>query len=121
MSTDAERWTCGRCEVSVGRIDGEMSGLPETWSAAEESVYCLSCSRARASEAAAESAPEATSREDLVRLRRTALIEFEIGRVPAAPDRTIANSCRTSSGAVAAVRGDLDRAAAEPVAPGIGA
>lgn len=59
-----------------------------------------------------ESAPAASSREDRVKLRRTALIEFEIGRVPEAPNRTIALACRTSSGAVAAVRGQLERSAA---------
>jgi hypothetical protein len=55
-----------------------------------------------------ESAPAASSREDLVRLRRTALIEFEIRRAPEAPNRTIALACRTSSGAVAAVRDELE-------------
>ncbi len=88
-------------------MDGELADLPETWVEADGLAYCLSCSRARAGEAAADSAPEATSREDLVRLRRTALIEFEIGRAPEAPNRTIANSCRTSSATVAAVRDGL--------------
>lgn len=55
-------------------------------------------------EAAADSAPESTSREDLVRRRRNALIAFEIARTPAAPNRTIANACRTSPLAVAAFR-----------------
>lgn len=56
-----------------------------------------------------ESAPAASSREELVRLRRTALIEFEIGRLPEAPNRAIALACRTSSAAVAAVRDELER------------
>ena len=55
-----------------------------------------------------DSAPDATSREDRVKLRRTALIEFEIERAPEAPNRTIALACRTSSAAVAAVRGERD-------------
>ena len=54
-----------------------------------------------------DSAPDATSREDRVKLRRTALIEFEIERAPEAPNRTIALACRTSSAAVAAVRTEL--------------
>jgi len=59
-----------------------------------------------------DSAPLASSREDRVRLRRTALIEFEIGRVPEAPNRAIALACRTSSAAVAAVRDELERSTA---------
>jgi hypothetical protein len=51
--------------------------------------------------------PDTTSLEDRARVRRTALIEFEIDRMPAATDRAIATACRTSSGAVAAVRGGL--------------
>jgi hypothetical protein len=51
-----------------------------------------------------ESAPADSSREDLARIRRAALIEFEIGRSPDAPTRTIAQACRTSIGAVAAIR-----------------
>ncbi len=51
-----------------------------------------------------ESAPENSPREELVRIRRRALIEFEISRSPDAPNRTIAQACRTSTGAVAAVR-----------------
>jgi hypothetical protein len=107
MGARAVRWNCARCEVSVGRIDGESSDLPETWSHILGLTYCLSCSRARAAEAAAEAAPESISREDMVRVRRRGLIAFEIGRSPAAPDRTIANACRTSSKTVAAVRGEL--------------
>lgn len=47
-------------------------------------------------------------------LRRTALIAFEIDRTPTASDRAIANVCRTSSKAVAAVR---DQLAADRSAP----
>jgi hypothetical protein len=54
--------------------------------------------------------PETTPREDRVRLRRRALILFEIGRSPTLPDRVIAGACRTSPKAVAAVRKELDRA-----------
>jgi hypothetical protein len=109
MSADAIRWSCTRCEVSVGRIDGEPSLLPTTWSHSGGQVLCLTCSRAQAGEAAMDSAPDSTSREDRVRLRRTALIEFEIDRAPEAPNRTIALACRTSSAAVAAVRNELEQ------------
>lgn len=109
MDADAVRWSCARCEVSVGQIDGTPTLLPASWSRSDDQAFCLACSRARAGEAAMESAPPASSREELVRLRRTALIEFEIGRVPEAPNRTIAQACRTSGPAVAAVRNELDR------------
>lgn len=112
MAAEAIRWSCARCEVSVGRIDGEPALLPASWSRADGQVLCLTCSRAEAGEAAMDSAPAASSREDRVRLRRTALIEFEIGRAPEAPNRTIALACRTSSAAVAAVRDELERPAA---------
>jgi hypothetical protein len=112
MAAEAVRWSCARCEVSVGRIDGEPALLPASWSLSEGQIFCLSCRRARAGETAMDSAPTASSREELIRLRRTALIEFEIGRMPEAPNRTIALACHTSSAAVAAVRTELERPAA---------
>jgi len=104
MAADAIRWSCTRCQVSVGQMDGERTLLPSSWSQSGGEVLCLTCSRAQAGEAAMESAPATCSREDRVRLRRTALIEFEIDRAPEAPNATIARACRTSSAAVAAVR-----------------
>ncbi len=120
MAAEAVRWSCARCEVSVGRIDGGATLLPGTWSRSDGQILCLTCSRAQAGEMAMESAPDATSREDLVRLRRTALIEFEIDRAPEAPNRTIALACRTSSAAVAAVRTELEDLAA-PAPPDLDA
>jgi hypothetical protein len=112
MAAEAIRWSCARCEVSVGRIDGEPTLLPANCSRSGGQLLCLVCSRAQAGEAAMNSAPTASSREELVRLRRTALIEFEIDRAPEAPNRTIALACRTSSAAVVAVRNELERATA---------
>jgi hypothetical protein len=108
MAAEAVRWSCARCKVSVGQIDGGTSSLPTTWSHVDGEALCLTCSRAQAGETAMESAPATCSREDRVKLRRTALIEFEIERAPEAPNRTIALACRTSSAAVAAVRGERD-------------
>jgi hypothetical protein len=108
MAAQAVRWSCSRCKVSVGQIDGGASSLPSTWSHIDGEALCLTCSRAQAGETAMDSAPAETSREDRVKLRRTALIEFEIERAPEAPNRTIALACRTSSAAVAAVRTDRD-------------
>lgn len=104
MDAPAIRWTCARCEVSVGRIDGRPARLPATWSRSDGLAYCLSCRRARAGDAAVDSVPESTSSEDRARHRRSALIAFEIARTPAAPNRVIANACRTTALSVAAVR-----------------
>jgi hypothetical protein len=119
MGSGAVRWSCARCEVSVGRIDGSRSRLPETWTESQGLTYCLACSRARAAEEAIDAVPESTSREDRVKLQRRAVIAFELDRTPAAPDRVIANACRTSSRAVATVRDELadgDLAEAAPAA-----
>lgn len=104
----AVRWNCTRCKVSVGRLDGGGSDLPNTWTLVEGATYCLSCSRARAGEAAMDSLPETTSPEDRFRCRRDALIAFEIHRVPEAPNRVIAGACRTSPRTVAAIRDELN-------------
>jgi hypothetical protein len=96
----------------VGRIDREPMKLPTSWTSSEQEIFCLTCSRARAGEAAMESAPADHSREDLARVRRTALIEFEILRAPEAPNRTIARACRTSSSAVAMIRNTMVEPAA---------
>ncbi len=58
-----------------------------------------------------DSAPAASSREDRVKIRRKALIAFELGRAPQAPNRTIALACRTSTAAVVAVRNEIERSA----------
>jgi hypothetical protein len=119
MSIGEVRWSCARCGVSVGRIDGEPIELPETWTRPDGQSFCLSCSRARAGEAAIDLAPDTISIEDRARVRRTALIEFEIGRMPEAGDSAIASACRTSKGAVATVRGGLVSAAAEDRDPAL--
>jgi hypothetical protein len=107
MSARAVRWICARCEVSAGRIDGGQSLLPDSWTRLRGLPYCLSCSRADAAEAASNAAPDSISGEDRMRLKRRALIAFEIDRVPAASDRAIANACRTSAKAVANVREEM--------------
>jgi len=64
-----------------------------------------------------EAAPDSCTREDRVRLRRTALIEFEIDRAPEASNRTIAQACRTSGAAVAVVRNSLEQQELESPTP----
>jgi hypothetical protein len=104
MAAESIRWSCSRCGVSVGQMDGVPTELPASWSRGENQVLCLTCSRAQAGETAMDAVPDSVPREDRVKLRRTALIEFEIERAPEAPNATIARACRTSSAAVAAVR-----------------
>jgi hypothetical protein len=104
----AERWTCDECGVSVGRIDSSRVPLPETWSHSREGTYCLLCRRERAARAALDSAPADSGLEERAKLRRAALIEFEVTRRPEEGDGVIAKTCRSSVAAVAAVRRRLD-------------
>jgi len=53
------------------------------------------------------SVPETIQSDERQRLKRTALIAYEIARTPAAPNRVVANACRTSTKAVAAVRDEI--------------
>jgi hypothetical protein len=117
MTAGAVRWSCARCNVSTGRIDGVETDLPPSWIRSGGKTYCLTCSRALAGEAAMEAAPDSCTREDRVRLRRTALIEFEIDRAPEASNRTIAQACRTSGAAVAVVRNSLEQQELESPTP----
>ena len=104
QGTEATRWSCDRCGVSVGRMDGERVILPDTWSRTEAGLHCLGCSRAQAEDAAIEAAPAGTVHADIARIRRVARVEFEISRTPDAPDQTIARACRTSASKVEAIR-----------------
>jgi hypothetical protein len=114
MSADAIRWECARCSVSVGHMDGSRAALPTGWTEVEAKAFCLACSRALAGDEAIDTAPADSSREDLTRLRRAALIEFEIRRAPDTPNSAIARACRTSTGAVTAVRAALRQIPAAP-------
>lgn len=104
VTVDAARWTCAMCAVSVGRIDGSPVGRPANWTESGGEIFCLGCSRAMAGDCAVNAAPADCPSAERSRIRRTALIEFEIERAPDAPNRTIAQSCRTSTMTVAAVR-----------------
>jgi hypothetical protein len=100
----AVRWSCARCGVSAGRIDSKPAALPGCWTRTGGQSFCLLCSRVLAGEAATDAAPAGSSPEDLLRIRRNALIEFEIRRAPEAPNHVVARACQTSSAAVAAIR-----------------
>jgi hypothetical protein len=105
MSTiTAKKWTCDHCGVTVRRLGGEKVELPESWSNSKEGTYCLLCRRERAAQAALAAAPKDCGREDRAKLRRTALVEFEIRRRPAHGNGEIAKACRSSVAAVVAAR-----------------
>lgn len=107
MSTkvkSAKKWTCGGCGVSVSRIGGEKVELPATWVSDSQGTYCLNCRRERAAQEALDSAPEDSTVDERAKLRRAALIEFEVSRRPDHGDGVIAKACRSSVSAVAAAR-----------------
>lgn len=103
----AKVWACDRCGVCVRQMSGEHTALPDNWSNSEDGQFCLICRRVRAAEAALDSAPADTSQEDRARLRRTALLEFEVTRTPDRSNSEIARACRSSVPAVAKTRGRL--------------
>jgi hypothetical protein len=100
----AQKWTCGRCGVSTSRIDGEHTPLPESWVKSAEGLFCLTCRRERAAEAAAEAAPNDCSNDVRAKMRRSGLLEFEVRRAPDRADNAIAKACHTSASAVARAR-----------------
>lgn len=104
----AAKWTCDHCGVSVSQMGGERVALPNTWVNSSEGTYCLICRRERAAQAALDSAPEESSVEVRAKLRRAALIEFEVSRRPDHGDGAIAKACRSSVSAVAAARQRLN-------------
>lgn len=103
----ARKWACDRCGVTVSQADGEPMRLPDAWASSAEGRYCLGCRRERAAEAALESAPGGSPVGARAKLRRAALIEFEVSRTPDQSDGTIARACRTSAAAVAKARSRL--------------
>jgi len=106
--TKAKKWTCDRCGVSVGRIDGSLVPLPDPWTHERAGTFCLGCRRDRAAEAALDRAPDDSPIEVRAKLRRAALIEFEVSRRPDHNDGAIAKACRSSVSAVAAARRRLE-------------
>jgi hypothetical protein len=104
----ARKWTCDGCGVSAGRIDGEPVALPATWVSSADGRFCLVCRRDRAAEAALDSAPTGSPVDARAKLRRAALIEFEVSRTPDHPDGVIARACRTSVTAVTRARRRLE-------------
>lgn len=103
-ATSTPSWTCDRCAVTIRWMDGhEPGGLPAGWGADEHGTHCLSCRRSIAAEAACVGV-EGTTREDRAKLRRQALIDFEITRAPDRPNGEIAKALSCSVPAVVKAR-----------------
>jgi hypothetical protein len=100
----ARRWTCSRCGLTVGNVDGSQVPVPDTWDRCVEGDFCLSCRRERAAEAAEAAVAEDGNAQTRAQVRRGGLIEFEVRRTPDLSDNIIARACRTTPGAVAAAR-----------------
>lgn len=97
-------WTCARCGVSARVAGGGKVGRPTGWSKEDGEILCLSCRRERAAEDALAGAPEESSTDARARLRRDALIDFEVGRDPERSDSEIARSIRVTIAAVEKAR-----------------
>ncbi|MGH2980427.1 MAG: hypothetical protein ACRDKV_00090 [Solirubrobacterales bacterium] len=106
----AERWVCDRCGVCIRQSDGKHTQLPENWAVSDDGQFCLICRRARAAEAALDSLPDDSTQDDRAKLRRSALLEFEVTRTPDRSNGEIARACRSSVPAVAQARQRLDLA-----------
>ncbi len=113
----ATKWTCDGCGVTTGRIDREPVPLPDAWEDSVEGCFCLVCRRQRAADAALDAAPSDSPVDARAKLRRAALIEFEVSRTPDETDGTIARACRTSAAAVTRARRRLQLPDPPPPSP----
>jgi len=107
-SKKAESWTCDGCGVSISQAGGKRLALPESWARGKDGTFCLVCRRERAAQAALDAAPANCTLQARAKLRRAALIEFEVSRRPSHTDGAIAKACRASVFAVAAARERLE-------------
>ncbi len=100
----ATKWVCDGCGVSVSRIDGGRSELPDSWDRSTSGSFCLLCRRSRAADQALAAVPGDSPVDVRAKVRRAALIEFEVLRTPDLADSKIARACRSSAPAVAKAR-----------------
>jgi hypothetical protein len=117
VTITARKWTCNGCGVSASRSDEEAVPIPANWDSCAEGNFCLGCRRRRVAEAAVDSAPEDCNRDNRAKLRRAALLEFEVQRDPDRTNGSIAKACRSSIPAVAAARQRLGAPAPPPPNP----
>ena len=89
-------------------MDGSgQPDLPDNWADTPEGTFCLLCRRAMAEETALAAAGEEASPEARAKLRKVALVEFELQRDPERADGEIARACRSSVPAVEKARREL--------------
>jgi hypothetical protein len=97
-------WTCTQCEVKVSWMaEVERPELPATWVREDDELYCLTCRRDRAGDAALVDLGEASMAERH-KVESRARIDFEMKRSPERQDARIAQSCHTSVKAVKLAR-----------------
>ena len=100
-----KKWTCARCEVTVGMPVGpDTPKLPVGWERRGRKLYCLACRREMAEEDSVADIPDDAPAAKSQQLRSAARVEFEIKRDPSRPDNQIAQACRTSIPAVKKAR-----------------
>lgn len=99
----AARWICSECGVSAGQMDGTPTQLPEGWTSSDGGL-CLICRRERAADSVLDSVPAVRNLAARVRLRKAAILDFEVSRVPDRSNGQIAGACHTSPRAVAESR-----------------
>jgi hypothetical protein len=105
MAPKIKRWTCARCEVTVGLpVNPDTPKLPVGWVKKGQKLYCLACRREMAEEDSVADVPEGAPAAKTQALRSAARVEFEIKRDPDRPDNQIAQACRTSIPAVKKAR-----------------
>jgi hypothetical protein len=110
-------WTCTRCEVTVSWMaEVERPELPATWIKDGDDLYCLSCRRERAGEAALVLLGEDASAERRHQVETRARIDFEMKRRPERQDNRIAQACHTSVKAVQQSRVRLGLQSRRPAA-----
>jgi hypothetical protein len=108
MKSVSKQFTCSRCDVKVSWMDGSgQAELPDNWTVTDEGTFCLLCRRAIAEEVALDAADEEASPEARAKLRKLALVEFELQRDPERADGEIARACRSSVPAVEKARREL--------------
>ena len=100
----APDWTCTQCDVTVSWMaEVERPELPATWVREDDELYCLTCRRDRAGDAALVGLDEA-SMADRHKAESRGRIDFEMKRSPDRLDARIAQSCHTSVKAVKLAR-----------------
>jgi hypothetical protein len=108
---DVQAWTCARCKVTATWMPGHDADCPINWKQEGDGhLYCLTCRRALAGDAAVEEAPNDLPSAGRARLRATAVVEFELRRDPDRTNGEIARAIRTSVPAVAKARERIEAA-----------